>query len=138
MNSQWKNRKTRNIPPPASRGGADISMAAITAVSPDRVACITPQNPSEGLSIYTMMKGRTPRTTKTANNMPQKRNHRRAFLDMVERTSAFMTALSMLLTISKIMSPATVNSRKITSTISDLYVFKANKTNHAKASGKQP
>ncbi len=88
--------------------GADSSMAAITAGSFENVAVSAPIGPSEGVVIQMISQGRSPLMTKTAKKSPHVRNHRRAHAAMVERTSALMMALSMLLMVSKRQSPAMV------------------------------
>jgi len=56
-----------------------------------------------------MMRGRRPLTTITANKNPHKRNHLLARLDIVVKTSALITALSMEVIISKSERPKTVS-----------------------------
>lgn len=106
--SQWKKRKTRNIPPPARSIGEDCSMASWTWGSLLKVAVRAPIGPREGLTPQTISKGKKPRTKKTAMRIPQMRNHLRAFSPMVLSTSALMTALSMELMVSKRAKPKTV------------------------------
>ena len=105
-NSQWKKRKIRNVPPPMRRMGADCSMAAMTSGSLEKVAVRAPTGPSGGVESQTISHGRRPRTAKTAKSRPQIRNQRFARSLMVERTSALMMALSMLVIVSKRTRPA--------------------------------
>jgi hypothetical protein len=53
--------------------------------------------------------GKRPLIIKTANSIPQMRNHRRALADMVFNTSAFTTALSILEITSNTIRPTIVN-----------------------------
>ncbi len=98
----------RNIPPPLSSIGADFSTASITAGSELKVAINEPRNPSAGVVAQIISHGRNPLMMNTAISMPQMRNHLLAFGRIVPRTSALMTALSMLLMISKRQSPIMV------------------------------
>src|SRR3989338_9547593 len=87
MKSQWKNNKTMNIPPPANNNGADCSMLSITAGSELNVAVNEPIKPNAGLVNQMINHGNKPRTIKTAMRIPHNKNQRRAFADMVLRTS---------------------------------------------------
>ena len=60
------------------------------------------------LKAQIITKGRSPRTRKTAKNIPQVRNQRLAFAPMVCRTSALMMALSTDETASKSERPTIV------------------------------
>ena len=93
------------MPPPISRIGAESSMALMTAGSELNVAVSEPMKPNDGVDIQMMSQGNSPRTRKTAIKIPQRRNHLWARLDMVRRTSALMTALSIDETISKMARP---------------------------------
>src|SRR3989344_2113698 len=108
MNSQWKNKSTKNVPPPANNNGADCSIASITLGSELNVAVNEPINPKEGLVNQMISQGSNPLTTNTAIRIPQIKNHLLAFWDIVLRTSALMTALSMPLTVSKRQSPTMI------------------------------
>ena len=90
--------------------GADCPIAATTAGSLENVAVSAPMGPRDGVDIQTISHGSAPRITKTANNSPQMRNQRRAFCDIVERTSALIMALSMLVMVSNRQSPAMIRS----------------------------
>src|SRR3989338_10409793 len=105
MNSQWKNRNTRKVPPPISRMGADSSITFATFGSELNDAVKEPKKPNEGLEAHRITHGSNPLTRKTAIKIPQSRNHLLAFLDIVERTSALMMALSTLMIISNKTSP---------------------------------
>ena len=107
-NSQWKKRKMRNVPPPMSRMGDDCSIAAMTSGSLEKVAVRAPTGPSDGVESQTISHGSRPRTAKTANSSPQIRNQRFARSLMVERTSALMMALSMLVIVSNRTRPDTI------------------------------
>src|SRR3990170_3464179 len=72
----------------------------------ERVATITSTNPSWGLLLHRIRIGSSPLTTKTAMRIPQSRNHLLALADIVERTSEFMIALSILLMTSNRLKPA--------------------------------
>src|SRR3989344_99472 len=108
MNNQWKNNNTINIPPPANNNGADCSILSITAGSELKVAVNEPINPNEGLVNQMINQGNKPLTTKTAIRIPQIKNQRLAFADMVLSTSALMTALSIPLTVSNKHNPITM------------------------------
>jgi hypothetical protein len=75
-------------------------MLAATAGSLEKVAVKDPIKPRLGLVAQTISQGSSPRTIKTANSIPHNRNQRLPLGDMVFRTSALMTALSILETIS--------------------------------------
>src|SRR3989338_3002739 len=98
----------RKTPPPTKRRGADVSIASATAGSLLKVANNASIGPSVGLTAQTIAHGKRPRTTNTAKRIPQIKNHRRAFSPIVERTSALMIALSILLIASNKQSPATM------------------------------
>src|SRR5208337_4365387 len=106
--SQWKKRKTRNMPPPTKRTGADLLIAARTTGSLENVAVSAPTGPRDGADIQTITHGSTPPITKTANRILQTRNQRRPLSDIVERTSALIMALSMLVMVSNRQSPAMI------------------------------
>src|SRR5688572_3003099 len=80
-------------------------MLSATLGSLEKVAVKEPIKPNEGLVLQTMIQGSKPRTIKTAIRIPHIRNQRLPFLDMVFSTSALITALSILETISKRESP---------------------------------
>ena len=69
------------------------------------IVCI---NPDPGFKIQTIRKGRSPRTTPTDRKSPHVVNHLREDCFMVERTSAFIIALSIELIISKSPRPRIV------------------------------
>src|SRR5512146_1554998 len=89
--------------------GADLSTASTTEGSLLNVLISAPHGPKEGVVTHTISQGRTPLMMKTAKSKPQNRNHLRARAPMVERTSALMMALSMLLMVSKRQRPATMS-----------------------------
>jgi hypothetical protein len=68
-NSQLKKRKIKNVPPPASNIGAEVSIASFTLGSLLKVAVIAPSGPSFGIVIQTINHGRSPRITKTAKRI---------------------------------------------------------------------
>src|SRR3989344_7580108 len=109
-NSEWKNRKIKNVPPPISKIGADNSTASCTFGSELKAAVTTPTGPRDGLVIQTMVKGNMPLSKKTAIKSPQSRNHRLARSDMVDKTWALMTALSIDETVSNNINPATIQT----------------------------
>src|SRR3990172_5017895 len=76
----------------------------------ERVATITSTNPSWGLLLHRIKIGSSPLTAKTAMRIPQSRNHLFALADIVERTSEFMIALSMLLMTSNRVKPAIIRA----------------------------
>ena len=90
------------------RIGAVDSIAATTAGSLLRVLMKAPTGPRCGFVAQTMAQGRTPLITNTAKISPHKRNHLWYFLFIVERTSAFIMALSMLLIVSNKHNPKIV------------------------------
>lgn len=106
--SQWKKRKIRKVPPPINRMGADFSIDSWTVGSLENVAKREPIGPSPGLTAHIIAQGRSPLITKTAKIIPQKRNHLRALACIVESTSAFIMALSILETISNKQSPKVI------------------------------
>jgi hypothetical protein len=65
----------------------------------------------------TISHGNRPLTPKTAMRMPHVRNHRRAFVCMVARTSALMIALSMLVIDSKTARPRMVKTAEVMSIV---------------------
>jgi len=81
--------------------GAELSMASATFGSLEKVAVSAPIKLRDGVVIHTITHGSSPRTTKTANIIPQNKNHRRALALIPESTSAFIMALSMLDIVSK-------------------------------------
>src|SRR5688500_14152878 len=89
--------------------GADRSTLSATLGSLEKVAVKEPIKPSEGLVLHTMSQGSNPRTIKTAKRIPHNRNQRRPLGDIVWSTSALITALSMLETISNNVSPRTIS-----------------------------
>src|SRR5688500_3936948 len=80
-------------------------MLSPTLGSLEKVAVKEPIKPNEGLVPQTMSQGSKPRTIKTAIRIPHTRNQRLPFGDIVFSTSALITALSILETISKSESP---------------------------------
>ncbi len=99
----------RKIPAPLRRIGADCSIACATAGSELNVAVSAPRSPSAGFVSQRMRSGRSPRARKTAMSNPHRQNQRLAFAETVPRTSALMTALSMLLMVSKRLNPTIVS-----------------------------
>ena len=97
------------MPPPESKIGADDSTASITAGSLENVAVKAPMGPSSGVVAQTITQGNKPLIINTANKRPQIRNHLLAFGDIVESTSAFTIALSILLITSNKQRPAIVS-----------------------------
>ena len=93
------------MPPPANRIGDERSTLSATLGSLEKVAVKEPIKPNEGLVPQTMSQGRKPRTIKTAKIIPHNKNQRLPFGDIVFSTSALITALSILETISKSESP---------------------------------
>jgi len=65
--------------------------------------------PIVGFVIQIIIKGRTPLMIKTAISKPYVRNHFLARWLMVESTCALITALSKLLTVSKIARPTIIS-----------------------------
>src|SRR3989344_6958219 len=126
-NSEWKNRKIKNVPPPISKIGADNSTASCTFGSELKAAVTTPAGPSDGLVIQTIAKGNRPLSKKTAIKRPQTKNHRLAFSDMVDKTWALITALSIEETVSNNTSPITIKMMEKTSMIPLLYSMVAEK-----------
>ena len=100
--------RTRNMPPPIKRTGNGLLRLLRATGSPENVAVSAPTGPRDGADIQTISHGSTPRIAKTANRRPQTRNQRRAFSDIVERTSALIMALSMLVMVSNRQSPAMI------------------------------
>src|SRR3989338_6063085 len=117
MKSQWKKRKTRKTPPPISKIGLDCSIDFMTNGSELNVAVRASIGESEGFAIHTISQGKSPLTMKTANNKPHNKNHFLAFCDIVERTSAFITALSIEEMVSKSSSPRIVRETRKRSNI---------------------
>src|SRR3989338_1873024 len=117
MKSQWKNKNTRKTPPPINRIGVELCTDCWTSSSLLKVAVSAPHKPSDGFAAHTKSKGSRPRMTNTATSSPHTRHQRLASSDMVESTSAFMTALSMPVIISNTARPMTVRMRKNNSTI---------------------
>ena len=108
MKSQWKNRKSRNTPPPTNSIGFDNSIDSATIGSELNEAVNASTGPSPGLAAHIITNGRMPLIRNTAIIIPQNRNHFLARLDIVRRTSALMTALSREVIISKSMRPNAV------------------------------
>src|SRR3989338_3797179 len=108
MKSQWKKRNNKNSPPPIIKTGVDFSTDSMTKGSELKVAESDPKKPSDGTVIQMITQGSSPLMINTANRIPQRKNHRLAFWDIVPRTSALMTALSMLLTVSNKHRPMTI------------------------------
>lgn len=108
-NSQWKNRNIRNVPPPANSIGADFSIISPIAGLLLNAAVQTSVISRLGLLIQKMMNGSNPLMTNTAISMPHIRNQRLAHWDIFDRTSALIIALSMLVIISKRLSPRTMS-----------------------------
>ena len=96
------------MPPPISKMGAESSIASMTNGSELNVAVSEPRNPKLGVETQMISQGNKPRTRKTAKRIPQSKNHFWARFDMVRNTSALMTALSILLIVSKRQSPRTI------------------------------
>lgn len=86
----------------------ELSIASATAGSELKAAVKEPIGPKPGLTPQTMAQGSAPRSRKTAINSPQSKNHLLARRDMVERTSALITALSIEETVSKRIKPETI------------------------------
>lgn len=107
-NSQCKNKKIKNIPPPESKIGAAISIDSFMCGSLLKVAVRASIGPKDGFTAQTISHGSNPRIKKTAKSKPQNKNHFLAFACIVERTSAFITALSMLEIASKRQRPRTI------------------------------
>ncbi len=104
-NSQLKNKKIKNTPPPINKVGVDDSIASLTDGLLEKVATSEPIGPSFGVTAQTIIQGSNPLITKTANKNPQSKNQRRPFLPMVESTSALTMALSMLEIVSNRQRP---------------------------------
>ena len=100
--------------------GADCSIVSATCGSLLNVAVNAPKIPREGFAAKIISNGKNPRTITTAKRIPHVRNHFLALFPIVERTSALITALSILETISKRESPATT---KIIERISILIII---------------
>lgn len=66
-------------------------------------------NPKCGAVAQIIIHGSSPLIKNTANSIPQIKNHLLAFSDMVLSTSAFMTALSILLITSNSIKPTTIS-----------------------------
>jgi hypothetical protein len=96
------------MPPPMSKIGEEVSMAALMLGSLLKVAVREPRNPRDGVAAHTMSHGKRPRTIKTANNMPQNKNHFRALRLIPPNTSALIIALSTLEMTSKSARPMTM------------------------------
>src|SRR5450759_1138424 len=109
MNSQWKNRNIRKTPPPTRRKGDESSITFLISGLSLNVDVNAPTGPRVGFVAHTMSHGSIPLTTKTANSNPYERNHFLARSDIVERTSALITALSMLLIVSNSIRPTTIS-----------------------------
>lgn len=108
--SQWKKTNTMNTPPPMRRRGDDFSIARTISGLLEKVSVRACRKDLFGKKSQTIRNGRSPLTTNTPNNRPQKRNHFRAAGFMVERTSALMMALSTLDMISKRERPSMANT----------------------------
>ena len=102
--------------------GDDSSTSLCTSGSPLNVAVRLPMGPRAGFAAHTMSHGRTPLIRKTAINIPHRRNHLLAFFDIVDKTSALIMALSMLIMTSKSARPAMVNRRRIISAIEEYWL----------------
>jgi len=74
------------------------------------VAVKASMGPRDGWEDQTISQGYPPLMAKTANIIPHDKNHRLARIDMVESTSAFITALSMLVTVSKSARPTMIKT----------------------------
>ncbi len=83
-------------------------MASMTNGSELNVAVSEPRKPSFGVDTQMISQGNKPRTRKTAKRMPHTKNQRWARFDIVLRTSALITALSILLIVSKRHRPRTM------------------------------
>src|SRR3989338_2387087 len=88
--------------------GADSSITFAMLGSELNDAAKEPKKPRLGLFAHNITQGNKPLTKNTAIMIPHNKNHFLPFLDIVERTSALITALSMLITISKRLSPKRV------------------------------
>src|SRR4030066_931315 len=97
------------------RIGADCSIDSIPFGSLLKEAVNAPTGPSEGFTIQTMNQGKRPLTRNTEESIPQNKNHRRAFCCMVDKTSALIIALSILLIVSNNTNPATIKLIEIKS-----------------------
>ena len=93
--------------------GADFSIDSTTWGSPLKEAINASHGPSVGFVAQMMTQGNKPRTIKTANTIPQRRNHRLARAETVPRTWALITALSIELTTSKRTSQMMMKSADI-------------------------
>lgn len=85
-------------------------MAVITLGSELKAAVNAPTSPSSGFITQTIAQGKTPLSIKTANKSPQNKNHFLAFLPIVDRTSAFIIALSIEEIVSNKINPQTVSA----------------------------
>ena len=74
-----------------------------------------------GLKAQIIVKGKTPRTTKTAINIPQVKNHFRARELIVDKTSALIIALSTDEIVSKSARPRMMS--KMVNSIYTYYTF---------------
>jgi hypothetical protein len=90
--------------------GADFSIAAITTGSLENVAVNAPIGPREDVDNQTISQGSNPRIANTAINNPQVKNQRFALSPIVESTSAFIMALSILVIVSNKTRPAMIRS----------------------------
>src|SRR3989344_3246645 len=106
--SQWRNRKSKKTPPATSRMGADFSMDSKTSGSLDQAADKICIGVRDVLKAQIITKGKTPRTKKTAMNIPQVRNSLRDRVPLVFKTSALIIALSTDETASKSDKPIIV------------------------------
>src|SRR3989344_6106193 len=120
MNSQFKKRKIKNITPPINNKGADCSTDSLMVSSAEKDAINDSIGPRVGFAIQKISHGNKPLIKKTAINKPQTKNQRLAFKETFDKTSALMTALSMLLTASKTTKPRIVNAKNKSSITSYL------------------